>query len=88
MTGRRIRVGLIGTGRSAGFVRVPSLRLLPDRCEVTAVVSRDAARAKAFAQHWGIPRAHDTWEALVGDPELDAIVHRPRPSLMRTGGPR
>ena len=81
MTGRRIRVGLIGTGRIAGFVHVPSLRLLPELCEVTAVASRDAAKAKAFAEQWGIPRVHDTWEALVGDPELDAIVACPPSDL-------
>jgi predicted dehydrogenase len=44
VSGRRIRVGLIGTGRIAGFVHVPSLRLLPDLCEVTAVASRDPAK--------------------------------------------
>ena len=81
MTGRRIRVGLIGTGRIAGFVHVPSLRLLPELCEVTAVASRDATKAKAFAEQWGVPRVHDTWEALVGDPELDAVVVCPPSDL-------
>jgi predicted dehydrogenase len=81
MTGGRIRVGLIGAGRIAGFVHVPSLRLLPDLCEVTAVASRDPGKAKAFAEHWGIPRVHDTWEALVGDPELDAVVVCPPSDL-------
>ena len=81
MIGRRIRVGLIGTGRIAGFVHVPSLRLLPELCEVTAVASRDAVKAKAFAEQWGIPRVHDTWEALVGDPELDAVVVCPPSDL-------
>ncbi len=81
MIGRRIRVGLIGAGRIAGFVHVPSLRLLPDLCEVTAVASRDAAKAKSFAEQWGIPRVHDTWESLVGDPELDAVVVCPPSDL-------
>ena len=81
MTERRIRVGLIGTGRIAGFVHLPSLRLLPELCEVTAVASRDAHKAKAFAEQWGVPRVHDTWEALVGDPELDAVVVCPPSDL-------
>lgn len=81
MVGRRIRVGLIGTGRIAGFVHVPSLRLLPDLCEVTAVASRDPGKAKAFAEQWGISRVHDTWETLVGDPELDAVVVCPPSDL-------
>jgi predicted dehydrogenase len=81
MTEGRIRVGLIGTGRIAGFVHLPSLRLLPELCEVTAVASRDAHKAKAFAEQWGVPRVHDTWEALVGDPEIDAVVVCPPSDL-------
>ena len=81
MTGRRIRIGLIGTGRIAAFVHLPSLRLLPELCEVTAVASRDAHRAKSFAEQWGVSRVHDTWEALVADPELDAVVVCPPSDL-------
>ena len=81
MTRQRIRVGLIGAGRIAAFVHVPSLRLLPDLCEVTAVASRDPAKAKPFAEQWGIPRVHDTWESLVADPELDAVVVCPPSDL-------
>src|SRR5262245_54577919 len=81
MTGHRIRVGLIGTGRIAGFVHVPSLRLLPDLCEVTAVASREATKAKAFAEHWGIPRVHASWGSLVADPDVDAVVVCPTSDL-------
>jgi predicted dehydrogenase len=84
MTGRRIQIGLIGTGRIAGFVHLPSFRLLPDLCEVTAVASRDVDKAKAFAEHWGVPRVHATWEALVADPELDAVVVCPPSDLNTT----
>ena len=83
MTGHRIRVGLIGTGRIAGFVHLPSLRLLPELCEVTAVASRDAHKAKAFAEQWGVPRVHETWDALVADPDIDAVVVCP-PSDLNT----
>jgi predicted dehydrogenase len=81
MAGQRIRVGIVGTGRIAAFVHVPSLRLLPELCEVTAVASRDPARAAAFAELWAIPRVHPTWEALVADPELDAVVICPPSDL-------
>ncbi len=81
MSGGRSRVGVIGTGRIADFVHLPSLRLCPDLAEVTAVASRDPARAKAFAERWGIPRVHTTWEALVADPELDAVVICPPSDL-------
>ena len=81
MTTRRIRMGVIGTGRIADFVHLPSLRLLPDLAEVTAVASRDPERARTFAERWNIPRVHATWEALVRDPELDAVVICPPSDL-------
>jgi predicted dehydrogenase len=81
MAEARIRVGVIGTGRIADFVHVPSLRVCGDLCEVAAVTSRDPAKARAFAERWAIPRVHTSWEALVGDPELDAVVICPPSDL-------
>jgi predicted dehydrogenase len=40
---------------------------------VAAVAARDASRAKAFATKHGIARVHDSYEALLADPELDAV---------------
>ena len=81
MTGHRIRIGLIGAGRIAGFVHLPSLRLLPELCEVTAVASRDPHKTKAFAEQWAVPRVHDSWEALIADPDIDAVVVCPPSDL-------
>jgi xylose dehydrogenase (NAD/NADP) len=44
-----------------------------DGLEVVAVASRDAARAEAYARARGIERAHGSYEALLGDPEVDAV---------------
>ena len=41
--------------------------------EVVAVASRDAGRAEAYAVEHGIPRSHGSYEALVEDPEVDAV---------------
>jgi predicted dehydrogenase len=81
MTGQRIRVGIVGAGRIADFVHLPSLRLCPELGEVVAVASRDPARTKAFAERWGIPRVHATWVALLDDPEIDAVVVCPPSDL-------
>jgi predicted dehydrogenase len=40
---------------------------------VVAIAARDVRRARAFAQRHGIPRVHETYAALVEDPELDAV---------------
>jgi D-xylose 1-dehydrogenase (NADP+, D-xylono-1,5-lactone-forming) len=44
-----------------------------DRVEVVAVASRDAARAEAYAREHGIERAHGSYEALLEDPDVDAV---------------
>ncbi len=44
-----------------------------DAGEVTAVASRDAARGRAYAQQRGIPRALADYDALLADPEVDAV---------------
>ncbi len=42
-------------------------------CEVLSVASRDGARAEAFARDEGIPRAYGSYDALLADPEVDAV---------------
>jgi D-xylose 1-dehydrogenase (NADP+, D-xylono-1,5-lactone-forming) len=37
------------------------------------VASREAGRAEAYAREWDIPRAHSSYEALLSDPEIDAV---------------
>jgi D-xylose 1-dehydrogenase (NADP+, D-xylono-1,5-lactone-forming) len=44
-----------------------------DRVETAAVASRDRDRADAYARAHGIGRAYGSYEALLADPELEAI---------------
>ena len=46
---------------------------------VAAVAARDASRARAFAAKHDIPRVHESYEALIADPDLDA-VYNPLPN--------
>jgi predicted dehydrogenase len=80
----KIRVGVIGTGRIASMVHVPSLKLCSEICEVVAVASRSEEKAKAFAAQWGIPRVHGDWQALLADPEVEAVVICPPSGLTAT----
>ncbi len=43
------------------------------RVELVAVGSRDQARADAYAKEWAIPRAYGSYEALLADPEIEAV---------------
>jgi D-xylose 1-dehydrogenase (NADP+, D-xylono-1,5-lactone-forming) len=49
--------------------------------EFVAVASRDAARAEAYAREKGIARAHGSYEALLADPDVDAI-YNPLPNAL------
>ena len=44
-----------------------------DRVDVVAVGSRDGSRAQAYAAEHGLDRAHGSYEALLEDPEVDAV---------------
>ena len=49
--------------------------------QFVAVGSRDAARAEAYAREKGLARAHGSYEALLADPEIDAI-YNPLPNSL------
>jgi predicted dehydrogenase len=67
----RVRLGLLTT---AGINRaVLGARGDGASFDVVAVGSRDAAHARAYADEWGIERAHGSYDELLGDPELDAV---------------
>ncbi len=54
--------------------------LLDAGLRVAAVGSRTEERASAFAERFGIPHAHGSWEALAADPTVDAVyVATPHP---------
>jgi predicted dehydrogenase len=44
-----------------------------DRVDIRAVASRDQDRADAYARDHGIDRAYGSYDALLADPELDAV---------------
>ncbi|MGH2999876.1 MAG: Gfo/Idh/MocA family protein [Gaiellaceae bacterium] len=44
-----------------------------DKLDLVAVASRDQARAEAYAHEWEIPRAYGSYEALLADPEIEAV---------------
>ena len=73
-----LRIGILGAARIAPTAVVKPARDLPD-VEVVAVAARDRGRAEAFARKHGIPTVHDSYEALVADPTVDA-VYNPLPN--------
>ncbi len=68
----RVRWGILGTAAIARNKVVPGLQRSA-WCDVTAVASRDVARARAMAADLGIPRAHESYDAMLDDPDIDAV---------------
>ena len=66
-----VRFGILSTARINELVLAGARE--SELVEVTAVASRDQARADEYAREHGIPRAHGSYEQLLADPELDAV---------------
>ena len=66
-----IRWGIIACGNIANAF-AKALKEA-EGCELHAVAARDAGRAQAFAHEHGAVRAYGSYEALLGDPEVDAV---------------
>ncbi len=68
----KLRWGILSTADIALTKVIPGIRRA-ERCEVLAIASRDAVRARAAADGHGIARAYDSYEALLADPDVDAV---------------
>src|SRR5215470_17260002 len=80
MAEQPLRLGILGAARIAPMALLAPARRVPG-AEVVAVAARDAARASAFAARHRIPRVHPTYEALLADPEIEAI-YNPLPNSL------
>jgi xylose dehydrogenase (NAD/NADP) len=64
-----MKLGLLSTANINEMVIAGA----PGEVEITAVASRDGARAQAYASEHGIARSHGSYEALLADDDLDAV---------------
>lgn len=69
-----LRIGVLGAARITPMALLKPARQVPEAA-ITAVAARDPARARAFAARHGIGRVHDSYAALIADPDLDAIYN-------------
>jgi predicted dehydrogenase len=51
---------------------IPGAHASP-KVDLVGVASRDQARAEDYAKTWDIPRAYGSYEALLADPEIEAV---------------
>jgi predicted dehydrogenase len=73
MTGERIRIGIVGAGRIVASEHVPRFRAI-DGVELVGVANRSEASSRTAADALGLDRSYPSWQALVADPDLDAVL--------------
>lgn len=91
---RTIRWGIIGCGAVTEVKSGPALQKA-DHSALVAVMRRNGALARDYAERHGVPRWYDDADALIADPEVDAVYVATPPSshkeyairAMRAGKP-
>jgi predicted dehydrogenase len=75
-----LRIGVLGAAAITPMALIGPARAVPE-AQIVAVAARDPARARAFARKHRIPQVHQTYDALLADPAIDA-VYNPLPNSL------
>jgi predicted dehydrogenase len=73
-----IRIGILGAAGIAPEAVIDPAASNAE-VEIVAVAARDRGRAAEFAAKYNIPNVHDSYEALLADPDVD-VVYNPTPN--------
>jgi predicted dehydrogenase len=71
---KKVKWGVLGAARIAMKRVIPAM-MNSEWCEIAAIASRDANKGHEAARKLGIPRVHGSYEALLADPEIEAIYN-------------
>jgi len=69
-----VKWGVISTARIGVEKVIPAMQK-SKHCKIVAIGSRDEAAARRTADKLGIPKAYGSYEALLADPEIEAIYN-------------
>ncbi len=75
-----VRWGVLGAAAIATSRFIPAMKDA-EAARLVAIASRDAAKAKAVAQEFGVPRYLGSYDELLRDPDIDAL-YVPLPNHM------
>jgi len=78
---RKTNWGILSTAR-INRALIPPLHG-SKRTGLLAVASRSQSSAEAYAREWKIPRAYESYEAMLADPEID-VIYNPLPNHLHT----
>src|SRR5881227_2846352 len=71
---QKVRWGVLSTADIGTGKVIPAMQQ-GTYCEIAAIASRSPEKARAAAALLGIPKAYGSYEALLADPEIDAIYN-------------
>lgn len=80
MSLKPVRIGIVGAGANTRTRHIPGFRAIPG-VEIVGVANRTQNSSKIVAAEFGIPKVFPDWQALVRDPQIDAICIGTWPNL-------
>ena len=69
---RKINWGVLGTANIARKHTIPGM-VLADNCRLYAIAGRNMEKAEAFRVAFGFEKAYGSYEALLADPQVEAV---------------
>ena len=69
---RRVKWGVLSTADIGLRKVLPAMRQ-GEHCTLHGIASRNLAKARAAAEQLGMPRTYGSYEALLADPEIEAV---------------
>jgi predicted dehydrogenase len=70
----KVRWGILGVAKIATEKVIPAMQR-GALSEVVAIASRDGGKARQAASELGVPKAYSSYDALLGDPAIEAIYN-------------
>ena len=77
----KIRIAVLGAGGFARSAHLPNLQSLSDHYQIEAVVTRSGHSAMAIAKQFGASYASTDYDAVLADPNIDAVIIATRHDL-------
>ena len=69
---RIINWGVLGTAGIARGCTIPGMQLA-ENCRLYAIAGRNLEKAEAFKAEFGFEKAYGSYEALLADPQVEAV---------------
>lgn len=69
-----VRIAVVGAGEFATAMHLPLIQAMPDQYQLRAVVNRTGHKAAATAKRFGANVAATDFEAILADPDIDAVL--------------